>query len=241
MKAKVDAGADFIITQLFYDNQIFYDWVRDCRTAGIKVPIIPGIMPILGYDRFKRMCKFTKSIVPKEIVEALELVKNDDQAVQDYGVKQSIDQTQDLIKNGFKFIHYYTMNLETAVLKVINGNGTLNTNRALPRQLSNPRADETTRPIFWNHNQKSYVAKTQNWDDFPNGRWGSSRSPAFMLEPDDGFMSFCKKSSGSHEDKRKIWGEEVVNIDKISEVFTSFVTKKIKKFPFSEGPLTAES
>ena len=152
LKEKVDAGADFIITQLFYDNKIFYDWVRDCRAAGINVPIIPGIMPILGYERFKRMCKFTKTIVPKEIVDQLELVKNDDQAVQDYGVRQSIQQTQDLIKNGFRFIHYYTMNLETAVLKVISGNGTLNVGRALPRQLSNSRTDETTRPIFWNHN-----------------------------------------------------------------------------------------
>lgn len=86
LKAKVDAGADFVITQLFYDNEIFYKWVEDCREAGITCPIIPGIMPILGYDRFKRMCKFTKTIVPREIVEHLEVIKNDDQAVQDYGV-----------------------------------------------------------------------------------------------------------------------------------------------------------
>jgi hypothetical protein len=58
---------------------------------------------------------------------------------------------------------------------------------------------------------------------------------------DDGFMSFCRKSSGAHEDKRKLWGEEVLSIDQVSAVFTAFVTKKIKKFPFSEGPLTAES
>ncbi len=93
-------------------------------------------------------------------MDALEAVKNDDQAVQDYGVRQCIEQTKDLIKHGFNFIHYYTMNLETAVLKVINGNGTLNVKTTLPRTLSNTRADETTRPIFWNHNQKSYVAKT---------------------------------------------------------------------------------
>lgn len=78
LKEKVDAGADFIITQLFYDNDIFYNWVRDCRAAGITVPIIPGLMPILGYDRFKRMCKFTKTIVPTEINEALEERKHND-------------------------------------------------------------------------------------------------------------------------------------------------------------------
>jgi methylenetetrahydrofolate reductase (NADPH) len=205
LKEKVDAGADFIITQLFYDNAIFYQWVKDCRAAGIKVPIIPGIMPILGYDRFKRMCKFTKTIVPPEITESLELIKHDDQLVQDYGVKQCIQQTQNLIANGYRFVHYYTMNLETAVLKVIDGNGTLNVHRSLPRSLSNNRADESCRPIFWSNNSKSYVAKTQNWDDFPNGRWGSNRSPAFMLELDDGFQSFAHKASGSSDEKRKLW------------------------------------
>ncbi len=54
LKEKVDAGAEFVITQLFYDNQIFIEWVKDCKLAGINCPIIPGIMPILGYDRFMR-------------------------------------------------------------------------------------------------------------------------------------------------------------------------------------------
>lgn len=54
LKEKVDAGADFIITQLFYDNEIFLEWVDDCRKSGIACQIIPGILPILGYDRFAR-------------------------------------------------------------------------------------------------------------------------------------------------------------------------------------------
>lgn len=54
LKEKVDAGADFIITQLFYDREIFFEWVKDCRKAGINCEIIPGIMPILGYERFHK-------------------------------------------------------------------------------------------------------------------------------------------------------------------------------------------
>jgi len=54
LKEKVDAGADFIITQFFYDNELFYKWVDDCRAVGIKCQIIPGIMPILGYERFRK-------------------------------------------------------------------------------------------------------------------------------------------------------------------------------------------
>jgi methylenetetrahydrofolate reductase (NADPH) len=51
---KIEAGAEFVITQLFYENDIFFDWVKDCKEAGITCPIIPGIMPILGYDRFHK-------------------------------------------------------------------------------------------------------------------------------------------------------------------------------------------
>jgi len=105
------------------------------------------------------------------------------------------------------------MNLETAVLKVISGNGTLNTVRKLPRAFANSRQEESCRPIFWAQNPKGYVAKTQSWDDFPNGRWGSSRSPAFMLEADDGFISFARKTQGNPEDKRKIWGEAVQDLE----------------------------
>lgn len=213
LKAKVDAGADFIITQLFYDNQIFFDWVKDCRAAGINVPIIPGMMPILGYDRFKRMCKFTKTIVPQNVVDAIESRKHDDADIQDYGVQQCVDQTRELISNGFKFIHYYTMNLEASVLKVIHENGTIDKHKSMPSTQRNVRPDEAVRPIFWAQNQKSYVSKTQNWDNFPNGRWGPSRSPAFMLEVDDGFNSFNKKASGDPAEKRKLWGEEILSID----------------------------
>ena len=160
LKEKVDAGADFVITQLFYDNQIFYDWVADCRRAGIECEIIPGIMPILGYDRFHRMCKFTKTMVPPHILESLEEIKGDDEAVQAFGVQYGVTQTNDLIKKGFRFIHYYTMNLESSVLKILDGNDTLNNQRHLPfrKMTSSDRMNEQIRPIFWANTPKSYVA-----------------------------------------------------------------------------------
>ncbi len=75
LKEKVDAGADFIITQLFYDVQLFLDFVRKCRDIGIAVPIIPGIMPIQNYPGFTRMTGFCKTKVPQHIVDALEPIK----------------------------------------------------------------------------------------------------------------------------------------------------------------------
>jgi len=148
-------------------------------------------MPILGYDRFKRMLKFTKTVVPDEIFHALEPIQADDEKVQQYGVDFAVKQTKDLMDHGFNFIHYYTMNLETSVLKIINDNQTLDKSRKLPftKPSAENRISEEVRPIFWNTKPKSYISKTSKWDNFPNGRWGSSFSPAFKAE-EEGFVSF---------------------------------------------------
>lgn len=151
-------------------------------------------MPILGYDRFKRMIKFTKTKVPDEIFAAIEPLHADDERVQQYGVDFAVKQTKDLKEHGFKFIHYYTMNLETSVLMIIDGNGTLDKSRNLPftKPTSEERKEEEVRPIFWSQKPKSYISKTSKWDNFPNGRWGSFFSPAFKAE-EEGFVSFSHK------------------------------------------------
>jgi methylenetetrahydrofolate reductase (NADPH) len=75
LKEKVDAGADFIITQLFYDTELFLNWVAKCREIGINVPILPGIMPIQSYAGFKRMTTLCQTRVPQYILSDLEPIK----------------------------------------------------------------------------------------------------------------------------------------------------------------------
>ena len=135
------------------------------------------------------------------------------------------------------------MNLETSVLKILQGNGTLDKQRQLPFQQMTyeERSEEQVRPIFWAIKPKSYVAQTSTWDDFPNGRWGLSSSAAFTLSQDEGFISFSKKQAVDPAARRKIWGEEVLSVGAVSQIFTKFVQREIKKFPFSEGPMTAEA
>ncbi len=135
------------------------------------------------------------------------------------------------------------MNLESSILKILKGNGTLDKQRSLPfRPMTHEdRQEENVRPIFWAIKPKSYVAQTQTWDDFPNGRWGSINSPAFTLKEDEGFISFTKKQASDPASRRAIWGEEVLSVASIADIFTQFVTRKLKKFPFSEGPISAES
>jgi 5,10-methylenetetrahydrofolate reductase len=83
---QVAAGADLVISQLFYDADLFLKFVEDCRAAGIQCPIIPGIMPIMTYGGFKRMTGFCKTKVPQEVADTLESIKDNDEAVKVTGL-----------------------------------------------------------------------------------------------------------------------------------------------------------
>ena len=123
LKAKVDAGADVIITQMFFDSEVFLQFVRDCRAAGITVPIMPGIMLIQNYGGFKRMVGFCKSRVPAALAAALDAAKDDEAAVRAIGVAHCADTCRTLAAAGVKGLHLYTLNLEAgmyAVLKELN-------------------------------------------------------------------------------------------------------------------------
>lgn len=169
---------------MFYNNELYFKWVDDCRAAGITAHIIPGIMPILGYERFCKSVKYCEINVPDQLWAALEPIQNDDEKVREFGVQWCIKQCQDIIDHGGKFLHFYTMNLESSVIKTINGLGILNRHKELPFQLgkSKERKGEDVRPIFWSNKPQSYAQQTKNWDEYPNGRWGISRSPAFEMD-----------------------------------------------------------
>lgn len=85
LKEKVDAGGTFIVTQMFYDVDIFLDWHKKCREKGITVPIVPGIMPIHTYAAFMRRATWTKCHIPEDWLQVLEPVKNNDAAVREVG------------------------------------------------------------------------------------------------------------------------------------------------------------
>ena len=125
------------------------------------------------------MISFCKAKVPTDILEALEPLKNDDEEVRKFGIEFGIKQCQDFIAHGYKFLHFYTMNLERSVIEIIKGLGIIDTQRDLPWKKPSNRNTEDVRPIFWAIKPKSYIARTKEWDEFPNGRWGVSRSPAF--------------------------------------------------------------
>jgi methylenetetrahydrofolate reductase (NADPH) len=114
LKAKVDAGAEYIVTQMFFDNQKYFDFVETCRSNGIKVPIIPGLKPIKTMDHITFLPKFFKIDYPEALSK--ELIKcKDSKQVEALGIEWGIQQSKELKEAGVPCIHYYTMSNSSMV------------------------------------------------------------------------------------------------------------------------------
>ena len=117
LKKKVDAGAEFIVTQLFYDNKKFFDFVKKCREIGIKVPIIPGIKPITNLRHLSFIPKFFHVNFPESFSNELEKCKTDEE-IKRVGIEWTTEQCKELIKADIPVIHFYTMGRGTAVKNI---------------------------------------------------------------------------------------------------------------------------
>ena len=109
LKAKVDAGADYIITQMFFDNKVYYSFVEKCRAAGITVPIIPGLKPLSTARQVSLLPESFSLDIPIELTQEIEKAKNDKAAVYRIGTEWCAMQCKDLLKNGVPAVHFYTM------------------------------------------------------------------------------------------------------------------------------------
>jgi methylenetetrahydrofolate reductase (NADPH) len=119
-KAKVDAGASFLITQLFFDNAYYFDFVRRARAIGIEVPIIPGIMPITNAGQVKRMTEMCGTEIPQAVRSELAVRSDQPEAVTDFGVAYATLQCADLLANGAPGIHFYTLNRSPATRAILS-------------------------------------------------------------------------------------------------------------------------
>jgi methylenetetrahydrofolate reductase (NADPH) len=118
LKRKVDAGVDFLITQLFFDNQDYLPFVRRARSAGIDVPITPGLMPVTNVSQIHRFTKVIGARIPQELQRRLRIVERDAAAVVAAGVYWTTVQAQHLLESGVPGLHFYTLNQSSATLAV---------------------------------------------------------------------------------------------------------------------------
>ncbi len=117
---KVAAGGDWVITQLFFDNAKYFDFVRRARAAGVSVPIVPGIMPVTGYAQLKRFTAMCGTSIPHELAERLDKVQNDPEAVIRLGIEHAAKQCHELLSRGAPGIHFYTLNRTRSTTEILS-------------------------------------------------------------------------------------------------------------------------
>lgn len=241
LKDKCDAGADFIITQMFYDAENFIDWCSRIRKIGIDIPIIPGIMPISTYAAFIRRAKWSEVKIPQHFLDVLDPIKEDDFLVREKGTELVSEMCNKLLDSGFiKHLHFYTMNLERSTVMCleklclvdqVKSHETIG-GAILPwRKSLNPsRQKEAIRPIFWQNRKHSYISRTSTWDEFPNGRWGDSSSPAFGdidLNATDLLRQSPKRAF-------ELWGHPQ-SLKEFADLTAAYLKGKLKSMPWSDG------
>lgn len=121
LKRKIDAGADFITTQLFFDNAIYFRFVDRCRAAGIQVPIVPGVMPVLALKQIQRFANMCGATLPAPLVTRLEVAAENTEVVEMVGLDWALGQLRDLVAKGAPGYHLYIMNRAKSALALAAG------------------------------------------------------------------------------------------------------------------------
>lgn len=120
LKRKVDAGADAIFTQMFFDNDKFFEFVQLVREAGIDVPIIPGILPIMSYGQLERMLSMARVTIPKSLMDRLDKHKDSPEDVKKIGIEFASSQCQQLMDAKVDGLHFYTLNTSSSVAPILD-------------------------------------------------------------------------------------------------------------------------
>lgn len=121
LKTKVDAGADFITTQLFFDNQVYFDFVKQCEAFEITVPILPGLLPVLSLGQVRRFCAMCEARLPTPLENSLEAQTDEDQP--EVGTQWASKQVQELLEGGSPGFHLYALNKSASTLAILKGIG----------------------------------------------------------------------------------------------------------------------
>ena len=119
LKIKVDAGLDFLITQLFFDNAGYFAFIERARALGVHVPIVPGIIPITNVAQIERLATLCAARIPAELMARLDAVRDDDTAVQRIGIEHATQQCRDLLAHGAPGIHFFTLNQSPATRAIL--------------------------------------------------------------------------------------------------------------------------
>ena len=119
LKEKVDAGAEFLVSQLFFDNEVYFEWLDEVRDAGIDVPVIPGILPIISRAGLHRFCSVCDAKIPRRLDQQLEALGGDEEAERAFGIAYASRQCEQLLAAGAPGIHFFVLNRAVSVKAVL--------------------------------------------------------------------------------------------------------------------------
>lgn len=277
LRKKVEAGADFIVTQLFYDVEKFIEYESLVRKIiPEEVPLIPGIMPINSYFLFHRAAKMSHASIPSEILSRFPSeIQNDDDKVKCIGVeiiREIIEAIYKRTNGRVKCFHMYTLNLEKAVAQIVDrcevlrhllddskgesvciddeidhsmGNSYRGTKRRRPSSIS---SDLMANPILQKSDRAAHkrallsisqgtgvIGRVATWDEYPNGRFGDTKSPAFGEI--DGYGPSIKASK---TEALRNWGYPKTG-DDLKNIFIKYLKGSIKAIPWNDVGLSPET
>lgn len=180
-----------------------------------------------AYQSLRHIVKLSRLEVPQEIIDTITPIKDNDEAIRNYGIDQATQICKELLNSDKVFgLHFYTLNREVATIEILKRLGMWLEEPAkpLPFKLTahHNRSKEDVRPIFWRLRPNSYVHRTSNWDEFPNGRWGNSSAASFGDISD--YYLFYLKHKSSKEDMLKMWGNELKSKQDVWDVFYAYIT-----------------
>lgn len=119
-KQKIDAGADFGITQMFFDNRYYYEFMDRAGKIGITIPIIPGIMPITDCRKIEEFANYCNATIPGDVRKKMQPLSDKHEEMRKLGVELAVRQCEDLIRNGVRYLHFYTMNKTESVSEILD-------------------------------------------------------------------------------------------------------------------------
>ncbi len=123
LKNKIDAGADYVLTQLFFDNADFYEFRDHLRKQGVTIPLVPGIVPILNANQIKRFTAMCGARIPAPLAAKLDAIGDDEAAATEFGIEYATEQCGDLLSKGAPGIHFYTLNKAHSTVRVLKNLG----------------------------------------------------------------------------------------------------------------------
>jgi methylenetetrahydrofolate reductase (NADPH) len=180
--------------------------------------------------------RLSKIPMPAELFAALQPVKDDDEAVRAYGIRHCTEMCRQLLDSGLvNGLHFYTLNRDYATVQILRALGMWSEKprRSLPWKTSanHTRCKEAVRPIFWSTRPQSYIYRTSDWDEFPNGRWGDASSAAFG-DLTGYYHLFYLRSKAPKEELLQMWGQELASEQDVWDVFSCYLTGEPNKWGY---------